>query len=45
MWKAKLRWFEHVKRICSNALVQRCERLTIDIFKRNKGKPKKYLEK
>ncbi|KAG5598071.1 hypothetical protein H5410_039303 [Solanum commersonii] len=41
MREAKLRWFVHVKRIGTYALVRRCERLTMDGFKRGTNSPKK----
>lgn len=42
MREARLGWFGHVKRRCTDAPVQRCERLTIDSFRRERGRPKKY---
>ncbi|KAF3632641.1 60S ribosomal protein L18a [Capsicum annuum] len=40
--KARLRWFGHVMRRGFDALVQRCETLAIDDFRRGRGRPKKY---
>lgn len=41
MLEARLIWFGHVMRRCTNALVWRFERLVIDGFRRGRGRPKK----
>lgn len=41
MRKARPRWFEHVKRRCTNVLVRRCERLAVAEIRRGRGRPKK----
>ena len=40
--KVRLRWFGHVMRRGTDALVHRCERLALDGFKQGRGRPKKY---
>lgn len=40
--KVRLRWFVHVKRRCTDALVQRCDRLAMNGHRRCKGKSEKY---
>ncbi|KAF3657114.1 DNA mismatch repair protein MSH5 [Capsicum annuum] len=40
MWKARSRWFGHMTRRGMDALVQRCERLANDGFKRGRGRPR-----
>ncbi|KAG5606833.1 hypothetical protein H5410_028325 [Solanum commersonii] len=40
--EAKLRWFGHVKRRCTDAPVRRCEGLAIEGTRRGRGRPKKY---
>ena len=42
MREARLKWFEHVMRRCTDALVRRCERLAMDGFRLGRGRPKKY---
>ncbi|KAF3661591.1 hypothetical protein FXO38_11602 [Capsicum annuum] len=42
MREAKLRWFGHVKRRCTTALVRRCERPVIVGTRKGRGTPKKY---
>ncbi|KAF3645208.1 hypothetical protein FXO38_19763 [Capsicum annuum] len=42
MREARLIWFGHVKRRGMDAPVRRCERLTLDGFRRGRGRPKKY---
>ncbi|XP_060183146.1 uncharacterized protein LOC132613111 [Lycium barbarum] len=41
MREVRLRWFGHVMRRDTNALVRRCERLASDGFRRGRGRPKK----
>ncbi|KAG5632460.1 hypothetical protein H5410_004177 [Solanum commersonii] len=36
----RLRWFGHVKWRCTNALMWRCERLTMNSFGRDRGRLK-----
>lgn len=43
--EAKLRWFKHVKRIRTFALVWMCEMLSMDSFKRGRDRLKEYWEK
>ncbi|XP_049381377.1 uncharacterized protein LOC125845938 [Solanum stenotomum] len=40
--EARLRWFVHVKRRYTDALVRRCDRLDIVGVRRGRGRPKKY---
>ncbi|KAF3666218.1 hypothetical protein FXO37_10691 [Capsicum annuum] len=42
MREVRLRWFGHVMRRGTDAPIRRCERLTLDGFRRGKGGPKKY---
>ena len=42
MREVRLRWFGHVMRRCTDALVRRCERFAMDGFRRGRGRPKKY---
>ncbi|KAF3630083.1 Mediator of RNA polymerase II transcription subunit 20a [Capsicum annuum] len=42
MREVRLRWFGHMMRRGTNALVRRCERLALDGFRRGRGRPKKY---
>ncbi|PHT26579.1 AP-1 complex subunit gamma-2 [Capsicum baccatum] len=42
MQEARLSWFRHVKRRCTDALVRQCERLAMDGQKRGRGRSKKY---
>ncbi|XP_060169387.1 agamous-like MADS-box protein AGL8 homolog isoform X2 [Lycium barbarum] len=42
MREARLRWFGHVMRRDTNAPVRRCERLVMDVFRRDRDRPKKY---
>ncbi|XP_070032991.1 uncharacterized protein [Nicotiana tomentosiformis] len=42
MREARLRWFGHVQRRSTNALVRRCERLALEGTRRGRGRPKKY---
>lgn len=41
MRKARLKWFEHVQRRCTDVTV-RCERMVVGSIQRCKGRPKKY---
>ncbi|KAF3662432.1 putative 30S ribosomal protein S1, chloroplastic-like [Capsicum annuum] len=41
MREVRLHWFGLVMRRCSDALVQRCERLAMNGFRRGRGRPKK----
>ncbi|XP_070046825.1 uncharacterized protein [Nicotiana tomentosiformis] len=41
MREARLRWFGHVRRRSTDALVRRCERLTLEGLRRNRGRTKK----
>ncbi|KAG5616024.1 hypothetical protein H5410_015848 [Solanum commersonii] len=45
MKEARLRWFGHVKRRRTDALVQRCERLAVDSFRGDGGKSRRYIRK
>lgn len=45
MTEARLRWFDHVKRRCTDALVRRCERLAITCFRRDRDRLKKNWER
>ncbi|KAF3683269.1 DEAD-box ATP-dependent RNA helicase 42 [Capsicum annuum] len=40
--EVRLRWFGHVMRRGTDALVRRCERLALEGFKRGRGRPKMY---
>ncbi|KAG5632518.1 hypothetical protein H5410_004235 [Solanum commersonii] len=40
--EARLRWFGHVKRRCTDALVRRCEGLVVEGTRRGRGRHKKY---
>ncbi|KAK4350612.1 hypothetical protein RND71_029925 [Anisodus tanguticus] len=42
MREASLRWFRHVQRRDTNDSVRRCERLAMDGFRRDRGRPNKY---
>ncbi|KAF3648364.1 hypothetical protein FXO37_19499 [Capsicum annuum] len=42
MREVHLRWFGHVMRRGTDALVRRCERLALDGFRQGRGRPKKY---
>ncbi|PHT55115.1 hypothetical protein CQW23_03601 [Capsicum baccatum] len=42
--EVRLRWFEHMVRRDLNVSVWRCERLTIDDFRRGRGRPKKRVK-
>ncbi|KAF3612549.1 Bifunctional D-cysteine desulfhydrase/1-aminocyclopropane-1-carboxylate deaminase, mitochondrial [Capsicum annuum] len=42
MREVRSRWFGHVRRKSSDALVLRCETLAMDGFRRGIGRPKKY---
>ncbi|KAF3667898.1 hypothetical protein FXO38_08345 [Capsicum annuum] len=42
MREVRLRWFGHVMRRGTDTPVRRCERLTLDGFKRGRGRPRKY---
>ncbi|KAG5574964.1 hypothetical protein H5410_055098, partial [Solanum commersonii] len=42
MREMRLRWFGHVHKRCMEALVQSCEMLAMDGFKRGRGRSKKY---
>ncbi|KAF3653912.1 hypothetical protein FXO38_15424 [Capsicum annuum] len=42
MREVRLRWFGHVMRRGMDAPVRRCERLALDGFRRDRGRPKKY---
>lgn len=42
MRKARLRWFGHMKRRCTYALVRRCERLTWGSLARDRDRTKKF---
>ena len=42
MREGRLRWFGHVMRRGTDAPVRRCERLTLDSFRRSRGSQKKY---
>lgn len=44
MGKARSRWFGHVKKKFTNALVRRCERLDIVGTSRVRSRPNKYKE-
>jgi len=39
--ETRLRWFSHIKRRSEEALVRRCERVTLADCKRGRGRPKK----
>ncbi|XP_070011030.1 uncharacterized protein [Nicotiana sylvestris] len=41
MREARLWWFGHVTRRSIDALVRRCERLTLEGIQRSRGRPKK----
>ncbi|XP_070045910.1 uncharacterized protein [Nicotiana tomentosiformis] len=41
MREARLRWFGHVRRMSTDTLVRRCERLILEGLQRGKGRPKK----
>uniref|UniRef100_A0A0V0HKW1 Putative ovule protein n=1 Tax=Solanum chacoense TaxID=4108 RepID=A0A0V0HKW1_SOLCH len=43
MKEARLRWFGHVKRRRTDALVQRCKRLVVDSFRGDGGKSRNVL--
>ena len=40
MRESRLRWFGHVKRRCANALVRRCEKISLSHYRRGRGRPK-----
>ncbi|KAF3629982.1 putative bifunctional 3-dehydroquinate dehydratase/shikimate dehydrogenase, chloroplastic-like [Capsicum annuum] len=40
--EVRLCWFGHMMRRCSDAPVRRCETVTMDGFRRGRGRPKKY---
>lgn len=42
MQETRLRWLAHLMRICTDTPVWRCDRLTIDGFRRNRGRTNKY---
>ncbi|XP_070045879.1 uncharacterized protein [Nicotiana tomentosiformis] len=42
MGKARLRWFENVKRRDMYASMRRCEMLALEGLRRGRGRPKKY---
>lgn len=42
MQKARLRWFGYVMKRSVDVLMQKCERLAMDEFRKGKGRMKKY---
>ncbi|XP_059288515.1 uncharacterized protein LOC132041846 [Lycium ferocissimum] len=42
MRESRMRWYKYVQRRCTDAPIRRCERLSVDDFKRGRGRPKKY---
>ena len=40
MRETRLRWFGHIMRRCINALVRRCEMITLMQYRRGRGRPK-----
>lgn len=44
MQEPRLRWFGHIKRRCMDGPMRRCERLTMEGLRRDRGRPKKYWE-
>jgi len=41
MREARLGWFGHVRRRSTDAPIRRCERLTLEVLPRGRGRPKK----
>ncbi|XP_019244564.1 PREDICTED: uncharacterized protein LOC109224437 [Nicotiana attenuata] len=44
MREARVIWFGHVKRSCTDVSVRRCERLALESLRRGRGRAKKYWQ-